>query len=39
MEKSLSGIKDVDLKILSGLEDNDLLSFCKLNIIYFLYNH
>ena len=32
MEKSLSGIKDVDLKILSGLEDNDLLSFCKLNV-------
>ncbi len=34
MEKSLSGIKDVDLKILSGLEDVDLLSFCKLDNKY-----
>ena len=30
--KTLSQIKDVDLKILSELDDNDLLSFCKLNV-------
>ena len=30
--KTLSQIKDVDLKILSELDDTDLLSFCKLNV-------
>ena len=30
--ETLSQIKDVDLKILSELDDNDLLSFCKLNV-------
>ena len=31
LEKSLSGIKDVDLKILSELDDETLLNFCVTN--------
>lgn len=30
ISKAMTGVKDVDLKILAGLEDRDLLNFCLL---------
>ena len=31
IQRTLTGIKDVDLKILSSLEDRDILSFCAVD--------